>query len=266
MMAHRQKAKKESAVKKMLVRKQTLTDLKMASRNIFRNKRRTFLTLSSIVLGTAALMNFDGYKNYAEWGLRESYIRSQLGHLQVYKKGYKASKGLNPLEFLIKNPDEIKVLIQKTLGDRLKVATPRLELNGLITKGGQSYNFIAQGVEIDGEKKIAESDDGMSTGFIMRRGRQLRNGEVGSAMLGSKLCDALNVAEGDMLSIIGASISGSLNALDLLWQGCFSTISKEYDKVRHNAYRRCKTILRITRCSQNGDHAKRDGDDRKGPQ
>lgn len=207
------------------------TDLKIAFRNVFRNRRRTLLTLSSIVLGCAALINFDGYTNFADWGLREMYIRSQLGHIQIYKKGYRASKGMNPFAYLIANPDEIKKTIATTLGDRLNVVNARLELNGLITKGGQSYNFIAQGIEVEGEEKMLKLENSTSTALNLRRGQYLTKKDTGVVLLGNELCDALGVQEGDLLSLMGASAVGSLNATDLLWKGCFSTVSKEYDKV-----------------------------------
>ncbi|MFZ5628659.1 MAG: ABC transporter permease [Spirochaetota bacterium] len=207
------------------------TDIKIAFRNVFRNRRRTLLTLSSIVLGSAALIDFDGYRNFADWGLREMYIRSQLGHIQIYKKGYRASKGMNPFAYLIPNSDEIKKTVADTLGDRLKVVTARLEINGLITKGGQSYNFIAQGIEVDAERKMATLDDGTSSALKVRRGQPLSPDEAGSVLLGNELCDALGVNDGDMLSLMGASAIGALNATDLIWKGCFSTVSKEYDKV-----------------------------------
>ncbi|MBL8033989.1 MAG: ABC transporter permease [Leptospiraceae bacterium] len=207
------------------------TSVKIAFRNVFRNRRRTLLTLSSIVLGSAAIIDFDGYRNFADWGLREMYIRSQLGHLQIYKKGYRASKGMNPFAYLIANSEDIKKTIADTLGDRLKVVTARLELNGLITKGGQSYNFIATGIEVEAEQRMSMLDDGRSSALKVRRGQALTGQEVGSVLLGNELCDALGVAEGDLLSLMGASAIGALNATDLVWKGCFSTVSKEYDKV-----------------------------------
>lgn len=207
------------------------TDIKIAFRNVFRNRRRTLLTLSSIVLGSAALIDFDGYRNFADWGLREMYIRSQLGHIQIYKKGYRASKGMNPFNYLIPNSEDIKKTVSETLGDRLKVVTARLEINGLITKGGQSFNFIAQGIEVEAERKMSALDDGTSSALKVRRGESLKDNEPGSVLLGNVLCEALGVSDGDLLSLMGASAIGALNATDLVWKGCFSTISKEYDKV-----------------------------------
>ncbi|MFO1478883.1 MAG: hypothetical protein U1F40_01645 [Turneriella sp.] len=207
------------------------TDIKIAFRNVFRNRRRTLLTLSSIVLGSAALIDFDGYRNFADWGLREMYIRSQLGHIQIYKKGYRASKGMNPFAYLIPNSEDIKKTVADTLGDRLKVVTARLEINGLITKGGQSFNFIAQGIEVEAERKMSALDDGTSSALKVRRGESLSDNEAGSVLLGNVLCEALGVNDGDMLSLMGASAIGALNATDLVWKGCFSTVSKEYDKV-----------------------------------
>ncbi len=205
--------------------------IKIAFRNVFRNRRRTLLTLSSIVLGSAAMIDFDGYRNFADWGLREMYIRSQLGHIQIYKKGYRESKGMTPFAYLISNPNDIKATVRETLGDRLSNVVARLELNGLVTKGGQSYNFIAQGIEVEAEQKMSTLEDGSGSALNMRQGKKLTGSDTGMVLLGYELCGALGVQDGDLLSFMGASAVGALNAIDLGYKGCFSTVSKEYDKV-----------------------------------
>jgi len=58
----------------------------LALRNIFRNKRRTLITFLAIISGMVGLIVFGGFVEYSFWGLRESTINSQLGHIQVYKK------------------------------------------------------------------------------------------------------------------------------------------------------------------------------------
>src|SRR3954462_15353408 len=61
---------------------------KLAIRNIFRNRRRSAMTLLVIVFGAIALILFGGYKAITFRGLRESTIRNRIGHLQIYKHGY----------------------------------------------------------------------------------------------------------------------------------------------------------------------------------
>jgi len=55
----------------------------MAGRNILRNKRRTLLTLMSIVIGLIGVTLLDGFIHYSMWGLRETIIKNGLGHIQV---------------------------------------------------------------------------------------------------------------------------------------------------------------------------------------
>ena len=50
----------------------------IALRNVFRNVRRSTVTIIAIVLGTAAVIVFGGFINDLYYGLRESTIRSQL--------------------------------------------------------------------------------------------------------------------------------------------------------------------------------------------
>ena len=55
---------------------------KLAFRNIFRNARRTTITLAAMAFGSTAIILFGGYVHFTYWGVRESAIHSQLGHIQ----------------------------------------------------------------------------------------------------------------------------------------------------------------------------------------
>ena len=61
--------------------------LKLAFRNIFRNRMRTGLTLAAILSGVSAIILSGGFVEDVFIQLRESTIRSQLGHLQVFREG-----------------------------------------------------------------------------------------------------------------------------------------------------------------------------------
>ena len=52
--------------------------LKLALRNVFRNRRRTLITVAAMGFGAAAIIVFGGFVNAIYWGVRESTIRSQL--------------------------------------------------------------------------------------------------------------------------------------------------------------------------------------------
>src|SRR5260370_18659021 len=75
--------------------------LKLAIRNVFRTRRRTLITLAAMAFGAAAIIVFGGVVNAIYWGVRESTIRSQVGHLQLYRKGFSEKGNLAPFDFLI---------------------------------------------------------------------------------------------------------------------------------------------------------------------
>src|SRR5215469_15217540 len=62
--------------------------LSLAFRNVFRNKRRTTMTLLVVAGGVAGLLLVGGFFSFMFWGLRESTIRNGLGHLQIYNANF----------------------------------------------------------------------------------------------------------------------------------------------------------------------------------
>ena len=74
------------------LRKENRMLTKLALRNVFRNRRRSAITLLVIVFGAVGLILFGGYKAITFHGLRESTIRNRLGHLQIYKQGIRARR------------------------------------------------------------------------------------------------------------------------------------------------------------------------------
>ena len=75
--------------------------LKLAIRNVFRNRRRTLITLAAMGFGAAAIIVFGGFVHSIYFGVRESTIRSQVGHIQIYRKGYSDKGNLAPYDYLI---------------------------------------------------------------------------------------------------------------------------------------------------------------------
>ena len=59
--------------------------MKLAIRNVFRNRRRTLITLAAMAFGATSIILFGGFVNFMFVGVREGTIRSQIGHLQLYK-------------------------------------------------------------------------------------------------------------------------------------------------------------------------------------
>ena len=74
---------------------------KIAFLNVLRNSRRTLITVLAIVFGCVSLIVFGGFVESMYQGLRESMIRSNLGHIQIYKKGYSEFGNIDPEKYLL---------------------------------------------------------------------------------------------------------------------------------------------------------------------
>ena len=85
--------------------------IKLAVRNILRNKRRSFVTLLAIGVGFAAISLFYGYIHNVYSGLRIMAIRGEgLGHLRINKAGWQEKGKLEPEKYMFSKEDTQKII------------------------------------------------------------------------------------------------------------------------------------------------------------
>jgi putative ABC transport system permease protein len=192
---------------------------KIALRNIFRNRRRSAITLLVIMMGAIGLILFGGYKARTFWGLRESTIRTRLGHLQVYKLGYANAQSQKPLEYGLENPAEICRAIESD--PRVRMTAQQITVMGLISNGEKSETFMATAVEPKKEREMNSQR--------LVAGSDLPDDDPDTVMLGRGLALSLKAKPGDYLTLMTTTVSGSLNATDVRVTGIFTIGVKEYD-------------------------------------
>lgn len=78
--------------------------LKMAFRNLMRNKRRSFFSALALGMGLGLLMLIAGVVNGEYRSALDSAIRLQSGHVQVRAKTFDESKSSLAWEDLVENP------------------------------------------------------------------------------------------------------------------------------------------------------------------
>jgi len=195
--------------------------LKIAFLNIFRNKRRTFLTMLVIVSGITSMIIFGGYVQYQYWGLRESFIRTQLGHIQVYRKGYAQEGNIDPLQYLISDYEQVRRVIHEVQPE-VRAVSAQLEFSGLVSTSEKTTVFIGKGIE-------PETDYLISSAEVIRRGRDISQFDVEAGILGIGLADGLGVKPGEFVTLLTSTKKGGINAVDFELKGAFKSGIKEYD-------------------------------------
>jgi putative ABC transport system permease protein len=202
----------------------------LALRNILRNKRRTAITFLAIISGLIGIIVFGGYVENTYMGLREQMINTQLGHIQLYKKGYTEKGVTDPSKYLINDPDSVQRAITAfPYVKYMRMVSDRLTFSGLVSTGEQTLSFKGIGVDPAKEQEMSYFEsitDGLqiSPEVVEEEGE-----DVG--VVGSGLMKALGAKVGDYVTILTNTVDGVINAADFKVVGVAQTGTKEYDAV-----------------------------------
>jgi putative ABC transport system permease protein len=106
--------------------------LKIAFRNMLRNRRRSMMTGSAVAAGTLAMLLFGGFVSYIFAGLETGNVQ-RIGHLTVFRQGYFLFGAGNPAAYGIDRYQDAMRLIQRDpeVGPMIHVITPTQSLLGI---------------------------------------------------------------------------------------------------------------------------------------
>src|SRR5262249_53050637 len=121
--------------------------LKMAARNVRKNSRRSLFTSIGLGLGFASICIFSGYIHNVYSGLSEQAVHGEgLGHLTLVKKGYFENGAIDAKKYLLTNEELDRVGKILSTDKGVKLWTPRLAVDGLISNGRTSTIFMGEGI------------------------------------------------------------------------------------------------------------------------
>ncbi len=196
--------------------------LLLAFRNVFRNRRRTVMTLLMVGGGVAGLLLVGGFFAFMFRGLRESTIRAGLGHIQIFNAEHFRRDEVHVLDTGISNWRQVASATQSV--EHVRGVAPRIEFYGMLSNGVKSSVFMGSAVDPDTEHRMGFDPRIMS-------GRQLSdnaNGDV-EALVGTGVARSMSVKVGDGLTILAVTADGALNGIDVQIVWIVSTGFKDLD-------------------------------------
>lgn len=194
--------------------------LKLALRNLFRHRGRTGLTLMAIVCGVAGLILGGGFVEDIFVQVREGTIHSQVGHFQIYAKGYAERGRRSPYRYMIADPAQVADTIRAL--PHVRQVLMRLEFSGLLNNGRSDVAVIGEGVE--GQKEAQ-----LGSAVTLVAGRQLSAEDAYGAVIGEGLAQALDLTPGDETTLVVSTPDGAMNTVSLTVVGVMQTMSKAFD-------------------------------------
>ncbi|MFC0180274.1 ABC transporter permease [Thorsellia kenyensis] len=201
-------------------------DIAYVFKNLIKQKRRSSITLSAIVLGGVAIFIFGGFINYSYWSVREQTIRSNLGHIQIFAKGALTSGVDTNLQYTLDNYQEIKKILMQDeqLKPLIETVTGQLNFSGIISFYDNSQSTFFNGLGIEADKSlILGSFDTVVSGSDLSKVRPFE------ITVGSGLASKLGVKYGDYVEMLVVNPEGGQNAASHQLRGIFKSGLKEYD-------------------------------------
>ena len=169
----------------------------LAWRNIWRNKRRSTITIVSIALAVflSCVMRSLQIGSYEK--MVENAARFYTGYVQIHQNGYWDDKTLDN-SFL--NNDVLTNTIASTNG--VEVAVPRLESFALASYGTKTKGALVLGVDPEKEDLLTKVKSKMIDGEYI-------NPEDKSVMVAAGLAEYLKLGVGDTIVLIGQGYHGA---------------------------------------------------------
>jgi ABC-type lipoprotein release transport system permease subunit len=194
--------------------------LKMAYRDLGRNRRRSFFSALAVGGGLALLILMASVVEGEMGGALENAIRLQSGHIQIRAATYDENKTSLKWEDLVANPDEIAAKISEF--DQVKAATPRLYASGFLSSGTQSA-----GAKITGIDPLSPASDPYREGLIS--GSYLSPDDRDAVLIGRPMAEKLNLKAGDNVGLSLNTADGNVQEQTFTVKGIYTTNTYGFD-------------------------------------
>jgi len=189
----------------------------LAWRNLWRNPRRSIITLIAIIVSSVFLIFMASFQN----GSYREMIKTAVGttgELQIQAKDYFKTPDIRKTIF---DPDTLKQAALQLPG--VQSVTTRAEAFALVSSDTQSAGVMIQGVEPDAEAAMSPLDDALKEGKWI----QPATNEV---VVGRALANHLQLKIGSDLVVIGQGYDGSAAASVFQVVGIFESGFMEADR------------------------------------
>lgn len=197
--------------------------LKLAIRNVFRYKRRTFITFMAISFGLGLMLFGMSLYNGINRQALDNIINAETAHLKILAAGYFEKKDEFPLDLTIDNPQRIKVLLKDTEG--LQGMEARVLFGASLINGLDELPCLGVAFELEADQGAFNLKESIIEGSYLEVSDQ------SSALIGLGLAKDMQLKVGDTCVIrMFFSIEDFVwNALDLEIKGIVDTGNPQVD-------------------------------------
>lgn len=191
--------------------------IRLAFRNLLRNRRRTAYTIIAVATGFAAINLFGGFTEYIFTNLRESFIYIEAnGHLAVYKSADAVDRIMLPDDDQLLTAADIAGIRDVAGRDPEVVAVAEaMNLTGLISNGKLSTIFIGAAWHPSEKLAFQELARGLVSRLTFFDGAALRDDVEQGVGIARGLARILGGGLDSPAILISSTVRGQVNAMDV---------------------------------------------------
>lgn len=194
-------------------------EIQMAWRNVWRNPRRSVLTILAIAFACLLLVFMLSFQIGMYEVMINAAVKMQTGHLQVVADGYDEDM---KMRWVVERPQAVGTAMGQT--PHITAHTFRANGFALLSSQDRTYGGMVTGVDPAREPSISTTHE------TIREGDYLAPGDTNQAIVGSLLAKNLHISVGSELVLLGTGRDGSIAATVLKVKGIFSSGMDEYDR------------------------------------
>ncbi len=198
------------------------TIMKLGWRNLWRNKRRSLVVISSITIGIFFMIFSMAFMNGMNIQMIENTIKTYLGHIAIHKKGFHE---FMKLEYNYGPNSSIMKAIESN--QEVKAYTPRVKIQGMIRSSEASRGIMIVGIDPDKEKGVSSIFD-----YTIKDDQSsfLTAEDENSILISKSLAKKLDLMLGDRVVLMFQDINNEIKGIGLTVNGFFVTPIDSFDK------------------------------------
>jgi len=166
---------------------------KIAFRNIRRNRRRSLLSGTAIIVATMFITLAFSFIAGMLGDLESNVVRYVSGHVRIRHVEYDENEELNPLHLSVADYEEVVRRIEAE--PEVAAVVPRTRFFTAIYRNDRTYGGMGLGVDFQRERKVMKIQDALEQGRLPRMGQK-------EMLLSAGLAEELKLGVGEKLTLL----------------------------------------------------------------
>ena len=191
--------------------------MKLIWRNIWRNRRRAFITIASVFFAVFFVVVMKSFMDGVWERMNDNMLRTQTGHIQIHAKGYWEDKVIDNFLFM-----DTAMITQIENIDGIDNVSPRVETFAMAASSIVSKGILLVGASPEKEAQKSNLPSRLVSGEYLT---EMDDG----ILIGEGLAKYLNVSLGDTLALIGQGYHGASAAGLFPVRGILKLMTSEMD-------------------------------------